>query len=428
MNGNSLKKNEVEFTFEAAISKNVYDGAWKNFFSKMKKKSEFERSKKDIPVYVSDLIRNGTLTHEKLNDFLFKELSYGMHKDALLYSFEELNVTDDEVLDIINEKFRKNSLSYNELSISTFNLFNVEDIKDAEDLAAIDVQVNEESNKVEKVNLIFAKKVKYKKREEKINFGKLTKVDVPYYENSYFPIEIDFISNILIVKSAPKSRMNIGEYKGINVSKHFADMIIDSFGLKLISRQFEYQKTLYNMCDVLLEGVIKEKCKNEMDNFSTIIEDVIEIFEEKFVELEINIKELEATVTNKNVFNISNQMSNMIGNILISKRLNEVMKNKEGIDGIISYIKFKDKSAVKTILKTESRQQTLLDSQAFLDLRKTIKECKLAERIRVLWYNNREEIQLSYDSRNLMYIHIHFYERLFEKELRYAIRKIEQFK
>lgn len=420
----SYNKVNSEFIFHSSISKNVYDGAWMDFLGKLKKKEEFKRSKKKINEYINDMVVTGKLSHEKLNLFLLDEIFYGLHKDVLIYRFnnDELLV-EDEVVEILENNFKRGNLRYNELDRTVF----IKEGSVDEDLAAIETEINEVTKQITKVKLVFVKKVKYTTKENKMDYGKSVKIEIPHEENSYIPIELDFIEKRLIVKSAPKTRIKKADYKGVNLSQYFANRVIKSFGLELISHQLKYQKTLHNMCEELLEDVIKEKCKYEISEFDSIICDEVKKFEDKFKALGINIKELKDQVKTKNVFDIHNQISSMIENVVISKILIEAMKSKEGLEGIISYIKFKDRTAVNTVLKTMCRKDTLLDSQAYLDLRKTLQQSKLVEKIRVVWFKKKEEIQLSYDCKHMMYIHIHFYERLFKGDLKYAIERIEDF-
>ncbi|WP_315110207.1 hypothetical protein [Clostridium intestinale] len=368
-------------------------------------------------------MRTKVISHSELNEFLFKELSYGYHKDVLLYKFNNNSVYEEEILEILEEKFNTPDLNYNQIDRIVFK----EGISSREKLAAVKVITDEDTGEVERINLIFVKFVQYTTIENKIDYGKKIKKEEVHRENSYFPVEINFKTKEMIVKSAPKARINKSEYKGVKISENIAGNIINYFNLEVISYQFQYQKALYNMCKTLLEDVIKEKCKYEISVFDDIIYNQTKEIESTFNSLDINVNELKKQIKAKNVFDINIQISNMIENIVISKILIEAMKNKDGLEGIISYIKFKDRTSVDTVLKTDKRKNTLLDTQVYLDLRKTIQQSKLAERIRIVWFNNNEEIQLAYDTKKLMYIHIHFYEKLFEGDLRYAINRINDF-
>lgn len=424
----AISKAEKMFILHGAISKNIYDTAWHKFFSSMRKDAEFKRSGKSINEYVSLLIINGIITFNELNEFLFKELFFGMHRDVLLYRISNnVSFSKEEILKIISEKFGKSSCDYNELARTVF--LNQDSSKD-DDLSAIKLQYSKEGEKIEKIKLIFVKRMRYTiEREQKDKEGVETKVQIFHYENSYFPIEIDLINGIVTVKNAPKTYLDSSNNKNITIAKSYIDKVFLAFEIEVTSYQTIYQRALYNMCKVLLEDVIKKKSEYELNEMNDIIDRYVKETESKMSELKIDISILNKALSQKSrsTFNIKHQISNIIENIIITKILIDASGNSEGIEGLISYIKFKDRSAVNAVLKTEKRRETLLDSQSYLDLRKTLKECRYVEKLRVIWFKNKEELQLKYETTNMMYLSIHFYERLFEEELIYAIRRVEEF-
>lgn len=412
-------KQNTYYSLNPHISKNIYDKSWQTLFAKIRENARFKRSKKTIPEYVTELLATNKLSQDKLKEFLFNQILYGIHKDLFLYRFDDdKSYTNEDIINILKENFNISDLNYNELDI----------IVDLENkLGAVKVETNKETARVEKVILIIVKKVNYTKKELKRDYGKNKMMDIEYYENSYFPVEIDFKEKMLIVKSSPKSHINKTQYKGLNLSAGVVKDMKKCFGLNFTSFQDKYQRALHTICSKLLEEVIKEKCRNSIGQFSTLIDNTVIEFTNEFDALGINLETLKNTIKSKNVFDIRGNILNMIENVVISKILGEALKNKEGVEGIASYIKFKDKTASKTVIKTLHRKQTLLDSQSYLDLRKTLNESKFVERVRIVWFNKKEELQLSYDCRKMMYMHIHFYEKFFKKEQEYAIERIKQF-
>lgn len=407
------------FMFRPDISKNVYDKSWHDLFVTMREKSRFKRSKKKIHEYVTELITDGKLDNQVLKEFLFKQLSYGIHKDVFIYRFDnEDKWSEDDMKRKLKNDFNINDLEYNEL----------DRIVDTDKcLGAVKVDIDEKTMVIQKLKLIFIGKAEYTTKEYKRDYGVMKNIEETRHENSYIPIEIDFVEKRLIVKSAPKSHINKSDFKGINLAYKFAGEIIESFNLNVISLQEKYQKALHNICRQLLESVIKEKCKDEINEFDPLINEVVAKFNEKFKELGIDTEKLKKSIKSKNVFDVYSNMLNMIENVVISKILVDAMKNKEGLQGIVSYIKFKDRTSAKAVIKTFHRKQTLLDSQSYLDLRKTLKESEFVERVLIVWFNEKEELQVAYDCKNMMYIHLHFYEKLFEKEFQYAVSRINEF-
>lgn len=424
----AISKEEKIFILHGEISNNIYADAWHKFLTSRRKDAEFKRSGKSINEYVSLLIMNDVITLTELNEFLFKEIFFGMHRDVLLYSISNtVSYSIEKIQEIISEKFGKSSCDYNELARTVF--LN-QDSSYKDDLASIKLQYSKEGEKIEKIKLIFAKRMRYTiEKKQRDKDGVETKVSTYHYENSYFPIEIDLTNRNVTVKYSPKTYLDSSTNKNLHVAKSYIYKVLSAFEIEIGSYQTIYQQALYNMCNVLLEDVIKKKSVYELSEMNDIINSFVVETETKMSELKIDISILNNALSEKSrsTFNIKQQVSNIIENIIITKILTEASDNSEGVDGLISYIKFKDRSAVNAVLKTQKRRETLLDSQSYLDLRRTLKECSYVEKLTVIWFRNKDELQLKYETNNMMYLSIHFYERLFEEELMYAIRRFEAF-
>lgn len=424
----AISKEEKIFILHGAISNNIYADAWHKFLTLRRKDAEFKRSGKSINEYVSLLIMSDVITLTELNEFLFKEIFFGMHRDVLLYSISNtVSFSIEKIQEIISEKFGKSSCDYNELARTVF--LN-QDSSYKDDLASIKLQYSKEGEKIEKIKLIFAKRMRYTiEKKQRDKDGVETKVSTYHYENSYFPIEIDLTSRNVTVKYSPKTYLDSSTNKNLHIAKSYIYKVLSAFEIEIGSYQTIYQQALYNMCNVLLEDVIKKKSVYELSEMNDIIDRFVVETETKMSELKIDISILNNALSGKSrsTFNIKQQVSNIIENIIITKILTEASDNSEGVDGLISYIKFKDRSAVNAVLKTQKRRETLLDSQSYLDLRRTLKECSYVEKLTVIWFRNKDELQLKYETTNMMYLSIHFYERLFEEELMYAIRRFEEF-
>jgi hypothetical protein len=64
------------YVFPRQISDNIHEDSMAKFLSGYKKYSEFVNTGGSINDFIGDLINEGKITHEGLNDFLFNELFY----------------------------------------------------------------------------------------------------------------------------------------------------------------------------------------------------------------------------------------------------------------------------------------------------------------------------------------------------------------
>lgn len=238
------------------------------------------------------------------------------------------------------------------------------------------------------------------------------------YEQSYFPIDIDFESKQFMIKMMVKDYINITEYKGYNIAKKLAEEISEDFGLKFKICKNNNQQVLYNMSKKLLDDVIKEKGKAGLDELNS---DIIRLAKEtqKKISSKLNINISNQALSEKN---ITYEIKSVIENIILPL----ILIDAKTIDGLISYIKFRDKTAVNAVLRSQRRSDTLLDSNSYLNLRKSLNESKYVEKIRVLW--NENNISLYYDASDEEYIEMHFYKELFEGDLNNEIIRFNRFR
>ncbi|MBU3129850.1 hypothetical protein [Clostridium tagluense] len=407
------KVSRAFYILHSSIVKNIYDGDWYDFMKSKKVLSKFRDSGKTIDDFITAEITDANITIDELNKFLSENLVFGKHKEVHLYNLQKVNYYNQkELVEILNLKFGIKSINYNELaraySIGPDNY---------ETLAYVEpTDIDKHDGTVKSIRLIFVKKVKYQ-------IGLKT-----FYENSYFPIDVDFIKKQMVVKNYPKVHL-LGNERGSVIAQHFAEYVKNIFCFEdNVSLQSKYQRALYNMCNYLLDCVIQEKSKLQIENLDEIVEKVSEYLKTELEE-KIDINALFIKYK-KNIFNMQEQIINIIENVIITKILLDAKgkNSSSSIYGLISYIKFKEKSAVNAVLKNHKRSESLIDSQSYLNIRKTLKETKYIEEIKLIWSNEEKEISMKYDaSSNINYIVLHFYRKFLEDDLNYAIKKLYEF-
>lgn len=402
MQTNRLTQNDI-YLFHRSIAANIYATEFDKFLTNKQLKGTYLSSeyyaKRNIVDFINEKIIENRINKADIDNFLPQQLSFGKHKQVFYYKFNsKYDNSNKSIKDNINFKFGIKSLDYNILSTAYYTSMDKED----EELVYIKV-LKEDEDKILKLRIIFVKKVKYKDK------------NIDKHENSYFPIDIDFENNFIIVKSIIKDYIKIKDYKDNVLAIDYAKKIISVFNLHIIENKSGNQAVLYNMCNKLLDKVISEISKlgmedldNFIEKFSTNIKNEIE-------------KKLAIPITKTGaLYEIQPQVKNIIENIIVPLIL---IDNKQ-IDGLISYIKFRDRTAVKAVLKTKRRNETLLDSEAYLNLRETLKKSNYVQKIRVLW--NEKELSLYYDASRDDCVEFHFYRKILKADVDYAIRKFEE--
>lgn len=398
-------KTESVYLFSNTIAVNIYGGDFDKLLTNLKLRGQYLGSQyypqRKIVDFINDKIIKGEIKKEDLNKFLPNKLSYGKHKQVFYYRFKESFNFDNSIngiLDILNQNYKISTLDYNKLATTYYLYENGEN----EDIGYIKV-LKQSQEKILKIRLIIIRKVKYQD-------GNIYK-----FENSYFPIDIDFENNYFIVKAAVKDYIKNSDYKGENIAIELAKKISKIFHLSIIEDKSGNQEILFNMCNKLLNEVIEKISKLGMEDIDEDIKKLETITKNK-IKSKLNIEEQKLQSFDELTFQIKNIIENMIVPLCL-------VDNKQ-IEGLISYIKFRDKTAVKAVLKTRRRKETLLDSEAYLNLRQTLKKSKFIQKIRVFW--NQEDISLYYDATRDECVEIHFYRKVLKEDVEYAIRKFEQ--
>lgn len=406
------EKRNKHYVFSEKISKNLVQGNWSKFLGKYRVNTEYKRSefysKKDIVGFINQKIIQGTITWENINDFLPRQLSFGKHKSVFIYNFDkEFNNNKVSILKSLKDKYKISSLEYNELARTIYYNSDGEE----QDIAYCKI-INDNGDKIIKLRLIMVKKVRYTIK------NKSTGKPENKFEQSYFPIDIDFENKQFIIKAMVKDYINITEYKGHNLVKSIAKEVTKVLGLNVTLCKNTNQELLYKMSKKLLDDVIKEKGKAGLDELNS---DIVYLAKEtqKKISSKLNIDINNQALSKEN---ITYEITSVIENIILPL----ILIDTKTIDGLISYIKFRDKTAVNAVLRSQRRKDTLLDSNSYLNLRKSLNESKYVEKIRVLW--NESNISLYYDARDEECIEMHFYKELFEEDLNNELKRFNTFR
>lgn len=243
--------------------------------------------------------------------------------------------------------------------------------------------------------------------------------------NAYFPIELDFENNIIIGKTSTSDY--IDENSDL-IIKEYMMKIVDLIEANICSKSNVYKQALCKMSNMLLDSIIKEKSKPFLRSVDKEIDDFVNLLEEKLENQNINIGQLKQSLVykDKSTFDIKYMITNYIENVVLSDNLLKSTISREGLEGIVSYIKFSDRKQINVTITTRRKTQSLIDSDTYLSLRTSLKDSRMIELLKVVFYNGQEDISLYYDASNMNFLEIHFYSTLYKEDFKYGLNKIRK--
>ena len=400
------------FMLSKSIVNNIHKTAFHNFFQDKKIATKFTNNGQDIEYFISDMVNNGELSIEDLNEFLFEALFYGYHKDVFIWNIcDEGSIVDDEknLEEALLEEYGVSSLNYNRI---THTFFNTTDIK--EKLVA--VKLYKTSEKVNKLRFIFAKEIKL------ISGKDDNKSEVQTH--SYIPIEVNLDRQLIISKGYDKSYVIEKKDKYDSLIWHFTEKIKNTLDIETCIFGEDHSKATYSMCESLVEDVFAKILENKKDRLNDMIKELSEK-----VELEININDIEKKKLSNNIFNIEDNINKMIEHALVSDYFCYFKLSDSISDfiGLVTYIKFNDETNVKAVIKGQNSSTPVFDSDAFMGLRGSIKNAECLKELTIIWNNKGAPLRVKYDAGDLEVLKIHFYKKYSEGDFYYALDKYKEF-
>ena len=142
----------------------------------------------------------------------------------------------------------------------------------------------------------------------------------------------------------------------------------------------------------------------------------------------MKIEALELKATMNNIFNIEDNLKKNIENIMMADVMYE-MKNGsyEGIQGVVTYLKFKDGKHISARLKGENCCDPIFDSETYMALRSAIENAQQIQRLAVVWLEEFDKLRVTYDATDDECLNIHFYKNLSSEEFEYALQEYREY-
>lgn len=395
---------ESKFVLSELITNNILKENQDNFIRQNNLLSEYTRSGKKFNYFVQDCINEGKIDRTSLDDFLFEGLFYGYQRETYIYKVDSYDKTNTEANNFLNCIKRL----YGYVNSNMFNIIahTIGDLEEKE-LVAMKVVYNRTVTQISKVQIIFGKNVSIIK-----NGTSETTI-------SYIPIEWDVVGRTVIVKVAPKRRLLDKTLKPENLNRIYARRMQELFGIEFMLFDNLHKEAICRMSKDLYEQIYNKMVVSKPQGIDVFVAKMAEELKEK---LQIEALELKSTINN--IFNIKDSLQKQVENILISDILLDVEQggNLEGIEGVVTYLKFSDGKKISARLKGKQCRDPIFDSESYMALRSAIENAHRTSRLGVVWLEKFDRLRVTYDATDIECLNIHFYRNLSKEEFEYGLQ------
>lgn len=371
-----------------AITNNIDSRRLKKFLIKKNCIQTEEEQGMEEQIWISNLINNKKIDIQDLNNFLFDEIFYGMHRLINIYKIKSLRKV----------KFLRDWMNnlFNEYNIYKLDYNNIVERSgkgtDDEKILAVKVEYNE-NNELVNLRIIFEKSITLKGTN-----GNLTAY-------SYIPVEINFDEKLLIVKARYRHNISNEFDKPKALMKSIYEEIVSSMNIEIIPFMQKHREALYNMSKGLVEELFKKipafkDILQTDEKINDFIGEIIEVLSLDNINSELYQRDKNANTT---IVDFRNELTKLIQQFILS----DYFFNRDedniwhiGITAIITCIRFNDTKNATARLNGENRTKHIFNSKSFMGLRNSIDSVKVVESLDIAYRKNSETMHVKYDARD----------------------------
>lgn len=347
--------------------------------SKNHMKSEEDRGL-EVKYWVDKLFDEKKIDLEDFENFLFDELFWGKRKNIRIYKLDFVNKIKGmkRWIDLLSEKYGIDSLDFKNI-IGT-----IPSTDDRRKIAAVTSEVNYKGD-LDKLRILF------------VCFAQTNAGDTC----AYYPVEIDFVRKIMTIKGWNRQGL-IDGFKTEETMDHIYSLMALSF--KVNTRRFisRHKKVLYKMSQGLISDIYK---KIPAFNQISEVQDVVKNFQQdvlSVLSLKNKIQQDKCFSISKGVLDFEDEIQKVLEKLYVSDFFYDVpyesVWNMEGIDTIISKIRFNDVEHVLTSLSGEATEVPIFCTKTFMALKKSMEDAEMVERLWIVKERDRGKLSLSYDA------------------------------
>ncbi|QPQ29999.1 hypothetical protein [Lysinibacillus sp. JNUCC 51] len=316
---------------------------------------------------IENAVNAGSLEVDVVRDFLRNELWYGKNKHNFFIeidpeTFEEF-ISKEKLLGYFEDR-----------GIHPFN--NIDRINQpaSPTLSRFEYETSEEDDDiVTKVYLGYIEKNYLMFFEEKQSLFDPV--------NTYICIEMDFIKNILTLRT--RSQASIKEDENMKsqvissnyLAKKYLERMKDEFELEFLDGATEEMKSVMYRIEQELTNFVELLFKPEVENHLELIEGFTQ-------QIAGNLK----LPSNNNPINLTDRIVGLLERALIMKDEDIISVYVVGKKGYVNMFDFRDDRGGRINARSEERGTPIQTSDIFFDTRETISEVKLLDNLWVVWF------------------------------------------
>lgn len=368
-----------------SLIRNINENSLISFLKEKKCiKSEAE-SGKDNTIWLNELLTEGKISKDELNEFLFKELSYGKSNMINIYEIVSCrNIREeDDWTERLSESYNIDSVNFNNIISTVVN-------PDAPiKIIAMNTSLDDEG-RVILVDMILARYIRVK-----IN-GKESD------SCCFIPIRFDLNNKLIIAKIRNRYGIPQKEHR----PKATLDKIIEDLKLELefqtITYDDKHQKVLYKMSKGLLEELY-----NIVPNYNSIgeMDNYIDIFIKNITDNMdiINVEEMfdGSKEINNGVIDLKDEIKKVLQQLVISDYFfNEDIDlfSKKNVSAVITSIKFNDKEKNTARLAGEDNSKAIVCLRTFMGMRKSIDTVENVFSLSIAYKRKSDSMEVKFDA------------------------------
>lgn len=364
---------------------NIGDDVIKAFLKEQKISNEKLVSAQNIENLISDLINQGLLNLDALENFLFNELMYGKRRYIRVFKLDKIkNIKyKEDWLDGLSKKYNIKSLEFNNIISSYVS----ED--DSSKIAAIHTEYDEKQE-IRKISILFVFYIRMKDSGNSL---------------CYIPVEFDLVNKLIVVKSWRRQGIyDDDRYKPLYLMDKTILWLENNLIYSKKPMSDTYKEILYNMTKGLVGELFDKipsyedtiKLESDINSFSNSILDKIG--------LENKVLEKDGTYSlPSGIMDIKDELLKLIQRLTVS----DYFMNREfsevwdmGISAIVNSVKFNDKDNVLAVVSGEDKRKPVFCAKSFLVLLKSIEDSKEVDTIWIAFKYDKKTIRINYDASN----------------------------
>ena len=389
------------------ITRNILKQDQNRFLTEQHLMADYSRSGKDFNYFVNECLDKGDLKVYDVDQFLLECLFYGYHRETYIYNVSKQKgskTNADNILEIIRGKYSYVSdLKFNEL---------MKRVSHREELVVVDAVFGQDLKCVSKLKFIFKKGIQVITKQGDVEML------------SYIPIEWDLINGTIIVKIAPRRRLVDKNMRPECLNKYFVEVLRKMFDFDIFPFGNTHKQAICDMSKALYAQVYQKMVVEKPQGLDDLVDEMAEKLRKN-----LGVEALELKQTVNNIFNISDNLHKQVENILISDIILgfEQGADLEGVEGVVTYLKFNDGKLISARLKGKDCHEPIFDSEAYMALRSAIENMHEVSKLVVIWLDKFDRLRVSYDATDCECLNIHFYKDLSKEEFEYGLQMYKKY-